>query len=483
MKKRFPYKLRQGVYSTAVCLLAAVLCIALAVTCDHLESKHGWQLDFSFNSITTQSAETRNVLKNLTRDVHIYAVFSDGAEDVQLTSLLDRYQAESQHITWSQENLSRNPLLLGIVSDYVGDAGVSTDCLIIQCAATDRTRVLTGDDYIAYGYNAATGAYEITGWTYEKSLTEAILYVTMEELPKVQILTGHGELNDSHTAVMEAYLVSANYEITRVNLNLGDVLDPAYPLMILSPVKDITDDELSALLSFAQSGGALFITVDYTDPDTLPNFHALYRMYGFEVLSGVVIASSEDTASYLESPANILPTMHATDMSEVLLAGGADFVVLSGARALEIPASVDSSIALSVVLSAPESAYLRTLPQDGSAVSIEKQEGDRTGPFALALTATRIFDGGDASRAFIIGNSSMFLDEWMYAYTYSGELLLQAMQHLQGRAPVDLDIIARQAVREPLSYESIAAPVVLLTLTPMIVAVLAVAVLRPRKHL
>ena len=62
-------------------------------------------------------------------------------------------------------------------------------------------------------------------------------------------------------------------------------------------------------------------------------------------------------------------------------------------------------------------------------------------------------------------------------------MLLQTAQYLQGKAPVNLEIIARDAVRPQLSFESAAAPAVLLTLPPFIVAVLAVAVLRPRKHL
>ena len=119
----------------------------------------------------------------------------------------------------------------------------------------------------------------------------------------------------------------------------------------------------------------------------------------------------------------------------------------------------------------------------GSTVSIERQADDRTGPFALALCASRVFDGGQNSRAFIIGNDSMFLDNWMYAYTDSGELLLQVSQYLQGKPPVDLDILSRPAVRQQLNVSNVAAPVVLLTLLPMLVAVLAVAVLLPRRHL
>ena len=48
---------------------------------------------------------------------------------------------------------------------------------------------------------------------------------------------------------------------------------------------------------------------------------------------------------------------------------------------------------------------------------------------------------------------------------------------------MDLDILSRPAVRQQLNVSNVAAPVVLLTLLPMLVAVLAVAVLLPLRHL
>ena len=452
------------------------------VAADYLESKYDWQLDYSFNNITTQGEATENLLDSLTRDVRMYAVFSDGSEDSQLIALLNRYQARTPHITWSQENLTRNPLLLQLASSYGDDSAVNSDCLIIRCEETGRTRVLTAEDYIERTYDAEQGMYRITGWQYEKSISEAILYVTAESLPRMQLLSGHGELDEASTTVMEDYLTSANYDLSRVNLLTDGAPDPDAPLMILSPTKDLSETELQMLTDYVQAGGDLFITVSYTDPDELPNFYALYRLYGFEPIPGLVLEDEARTDAYYESIPNLIPTMLTTDATGTLVAAGYDTLILAGARALETPTQQDSALSVYVALESTEGAYIRTLGA-GSTVSIERQADDRTGPFALALCASRVFDGGQNSRAFIIGNDSMFLDNWMYAYTYSGELLLQVSQYLQGKPPVDLDILSRPAVRQQLNVSNVAAPVVLLTLLPMLVAVLAVAVLLPRRHL
>ena len=482
MKKKLHRKLRQGALNTALCLLCAVACVLTVVAADYLESKYDWQLDYSFNNITTQGEATENLLDSLTRDVRMYAVFSDGSEDSQLIALLNRYQARTPHITWSQENLTRNPLLLQLASSYGDDSAVNSDCLIIRCEETGRTRVLTAEDYIERTYDAEQGLYTITGWQYEKSISEAILYVTADSLPRMQLLSGHGELDEASTTVMEDYLTSANYDLSRVNLLTDGAPDPEAPLMILSPTKDLSETELQMLTDYVQAGGDLFITVSYTDPDELPNFYALYRLYGFEPIPGLVLEDEARTDAYYESIPNLIPTMLTTDATGTLVAAGYDTLILAGARALETPTQQDSALSVYVALESTEGAYIRTLGA-GSTVSIERQADDRTGPFALALCASRVFDGGQSSRAFIIGNDSMFLDNWMYAYTYSGELLLQVSQYLQGKPPVDLDILSRPAVRQQLNVSNAAAPVVLLTLLPMLVAVLAVAVLLPRRHL
>ena len=469
MKKKLHRKLRQGALNTALCLLCAAACVLTVLAADYLESKYDWQLDYSFNNITTQGEATENLLDSLTRDVRMYAVFSDGSEDSQLIALLNRYQARTPHITWSQENLTRNPLLLQLASSYGDDSAVNSDCLIIRCEETGRTRVLTAEDYIERTYDFEQGMYRITGWQYEKSISEAILYVTADSLPRMQLLSGHGELDEASTTVMEDYLTSANYDLSRVNLLTDGAPDPEAPLMILSPTKDLSETELQML-------------TDYVQADELPNFYALYRLYGFEPIPGLVLEDEARTDAYYESIPNLIPTMLTTDATGTLVAAGYDTLILAGARALETPTQQDSALSVYVALESTEGAYIRTLGA-GSTVSIERQADDRTGPFALALCASRVFDGGQSSRAFIIGNDSMFLDNWMYAYTYSGELLLQVSQYLQGKPPVDLDILSRPAVRQQLNVSNAAAPVVLLTLLPMLVAVLAVAVLLPRRHL
>lgn len=473
--------MRRSATSLLLCLLAAVICIATVSIADILESRYALRADLSFNSVTTQSEATRNVLSHLTRDVHAYAVFSEGNELTDLSALLDRYQASSPHFSWSRESLSRNPLLLQWVSDDLGDSAVTTDCLVVRCEATNKIRVLTWDDYVAFGYNPESGQYEFTGLTYEKSLTSAILAVISDELPHIQLLTGHGELTREETTALESHLSNANYECIRIDLRHGDVLDESAPLLILSPTSDISDAELDQMLTFVQEGGSLFVTVDLTDPDQLPNLYALYRLYGVEPLPGAIVADPNDRSSYYSNPVELTPIMHSTDITQPLIAAEADFIILAPARALSLIGNGSVSLLQQVVLESGQSAYRRVPEKDD--VDLSQQPDDPTGPFVLAVLCDRGFDDGMRSRAFFIGNSSAFTSEQIYSLSYSNELLLQVLQVLRNSDNLDLSILPRDAVRPVFNDRGSLIPVLLLTVPPLLVAVLAVAILQPRKYL
>ena len=480
--RRWSGKPRRTLAGAGLCALAAGVAVAAVLTADALESRYALRADLSFNRVTTRSEATDRVLSELDQDVHAYAVASAGNELNDLEALLDRYQAATAHFTWSRENLSQNPLLLKWVSDDVNDSAVTTDCVILRCEATDRTRVLTWEDYMRFSYDADTGSYAWTGLTYEEALTGAILYVSADELRQVQILTGHGELTAAETAALEDTLRRANYAVERVNLQSGDALDPAAPLLVLSPTRDITVEETDALLAFAQAGGGLLVTADFTDPDELPNLYAFYRLYGVTPRPGLVLADAGHGADYYTNTAELTPRLLAVaDVTEGMVQGGADFLILAPARALETVGAASADLVLSTVLESGEGSYLKRVTAENLAT--DRQPEDPVGPFPLAVLSDRAFGDGTRSRAFFIGNSGLFTDETVLGLTCSGELLVQVTAYLMGREAFNLDILPRQALRPALNAGGSALPVVLLVLPVLLVAACAVAVLTPRRYL
>ena len=473
--------LRCGAVSAALTAAVAALILLIGAGADALESRFALRADFSFNGVTTQSAVTDAVLAQLDKDVRIYAVVPADGGDATLLSLLERYGARSRHIVWSRESLLKNPVLQNQFADLSGDRQVTDDCLIVTCPQTGRTRILNENDYYVYSYNMDSGAFDEAYFTYEKSLTEAVLYVSQDEIPRIQVLSGHGELTQSDVAALEDTLVTANYEIRRVNLSAGDALDAKSPLMILSPRYDLSEEDLAALERFANQGGSFFVAVQYADPTDLSRFNALLRAYGIEMLPGLVIAQESDSGSYYaDQPVYLMPYMQETDVTAPLLSAGKDILLLGGARAFQLPALAPEGVQRTPLLLTGE-AYIR-LFTDGLD-DISKQPGDQEGVFPVAVWSDRMSEEGRVSRLFIVGNVSMFVDYWVQNSTDANAFLLQMLRSLQGEDPVNLNILPKTALRQGLSLGSLTPAVIAAVMLPLLVLLAALLVLLPRKNL
>lgn len=459
-------------------LLAIAAFVLVSALAARLEKRFNLVWDHSFNAVTTQSDLSRQALANIGPSVHVYAVFTPGKEDASLIGLLQRFAAANPLITYSLENLMQNPLLANKISDSPGDRAVSTDCLIVDCAATGRTRVLDSADFMEQSYDPQAQQFVPSGITYEKSLTEAILFVAAKDVPTIQLLRGHDELDDQETAALKETLAGANYAIQPVHLLLGEPLDPNNLLMILSPRKDLSQQEVTQVERFASAGGALFITTDYDDPHPLPRFDALLRAYGIQRQAGMVVAQPTAKGSYYQSPAYLMPYMATTQATAALVASGENTLILPAAGAFSILSGDASTVVEPVLKSA--SAYLHVI--EGENDTLQKRDSDVEGEFILALLSDRAHENGNHSKAFVIGSSQAFTDRWMYANTYSLQFLQSILDHLARQQRISLPITARMAFRAPLDSGASPVPLIILALPPLLVIAAAALIFIPRRR-
>ena len=462
-------------------VLILVALAALNVGAQLLEKKKGWRIDLSFNSITSQSPETKEILKTLKDPVKIYALFQKGSEDAPLMELLDRYAAGSDLITWEQADPALNPALLKrFTTDSVTPG---SDSLIVYCEKTGRFRVLGPDDYVSIGMDMQTGEYTYSGWTYERSITGAIVYVTKERIPQAVIVQGHGEMDGETLKHFEGLLTANQYEVAYVDLSdAAYVPDPGDLLIFFSPLRDLTDAELAKLTEFAGKGGSFLFGCDYSDPlENMPNYSTLLRSYGFLPRSGIVVADAADSNTYYNgNQVWLLPEMCSTDLTIDLIASGANHLLLPGGRAFEEPEDGDRNLIVSVVLRSGKTSYLKQLTP--ATVSIDRTGDEAEGAFPLALQARRVTTEGYLSRAFIIGCSAALADEQLYTMTDSQQTVIRVMEFLLKLDASDLTIMAREAVRPALGTGSTSLGSVLLTALPLSVVFAAILILGPRRN-
>ena len=354
---------------------------------------------------------------------------------------------------------------------------------MVYCADTGRYKILSALDFVSLSYNYDEGSYEYAGLTYESSLTSAISYVSQETVPRIMILQGHGELDEDGTAAFADLLSSNHYDVYYFTLNTTDTTLTADDLVvILSPVRDFTDAELTQLTEFAQAGGSFLFSCDYSDPvDSMPNYTSLLRSYGFLPQTGVVVASQDEPSTcYNNNRTYLIPRMQSTDITEDLVSSSDTFLILAASRAFAMPSDADRYLETEAVLTTTDKAYLRDF--SSGSMSLTQQTDDPTGPFALALQAQRMSSAGDVSRAFILGCSTLLTSQEEYAMTVSQQFILRTVEFLLGQPNTDLSIMARSAVRPALSASSVTLGSIIIVLLPLAVLAAAAIVLLNRRH-
>ncbi len=446
-----------------------------------LEKRTGARLDLSFNRITSYGEDTGAVLAALNHPVQIYAVYRKGEEDAPLLELLDRYAAATPYITWQQTDPSLNPALIQRFS--TDSRTVTTDQLIVYGPDADRWRVLGAEDFVSLSMDEQGESYTAAGWTYEESLTRAIVYVTRETIPQVCIAQGHGELDREACSAFQSLLEANQYDVVYAEMTAdGWSWDPGSLLVFFSPLRDLTEEELDRVAAFAAAGGSFLFACDYSDPlSEMQHYAALLRSYGILPMDGIVVADRDEPETYDQQVRiRLVPELLSTDLTMDLLAAGMNHLILPGARAFDEAEETDRNLIIQPVLRSGENAYLKQLT--AQTTSMERTQEDPQGPFTLALEARRVTEEGYVSRAFAVGCSALLTENRLWTMTDSQPLILRVMEFLLQLDASGLHTMARDGLRPGLRGDSLTVGSIVVTALPAAVLAAALIVLVPRKR-
>ena len=433
MKKKFQAKLRQlaaenrqalttrtakvGGYSVLLALIVLAILVAVNVLFRVLPSKYT-QFDISAAQLYSLTSDTKVVVTNLDKEITIYWIAQAGQESTVLDKLLDRYQDLSDHITVVKKNPDTYPTF----AQQYTDETVVNNSLVVECG--DKNRYISYNDI----YKVDTAGYYTTGsvsqsFDGEGQITSAIDYVVSEELPKVYLLSGHGEGALSDTFRSE--LTRSNYETVGdfSLLNVDRIPEDCDALLIHAPTSDISDEELTILRQYVRDGGRLLVLSGPQKYTALTNLDALLADYDVTVNDGVVVDTDRDHYAFT-APYVLMPDIGRSDITDPLTEASSH-VIVPIAQGL----TVGSNSSVTALLTTSDEAVSKAAGY--AMATYDKEEGDTDGPFILAVSIEDSAAGGK-----IVWVSTDYLLDELYNSYSSGanlDLVMNSLSWMIGK--------------------------------------------------
>jgi hypothetical protein len=290
---------RYGIVSVIITIMVMVFIILLNVVLTFLFRKYPLNIDLTENRAFVISDDTRALLASLDQDVVIYVMNSESRfvssspYFLQANEVIHQYAQYASRIRLEYVDLVRNP---DFSSRYPGEQLNVNDVLV---AAGDKYKTLASSDLFNFRRNPNYGYYEVASSKAEQVLTSALLAITGGKKPLAVVITGHGE---QEIGAFVELLKLNSYETAEVNLFTGDVPPDASALILASPARDLSAEELRKLDAFLEGGNnrVLFYLASLSQPN-LPNLGEYLSEWGIAVDRGVVF-ETDNTRLISPSP-------------------------------------------------------------------------------------------------------------------------------------------------------------------------------------
>jgi ABC-2 type transport system permease protein len=388
-------KFKYGGYAT----LMTIIVIAAVIIVNLVAGLIPLRIDLTRNKLYTLSEQTHDILKNLQSDVTIYYVGEHGSVSPAIEEIVKRYTDKSNRIRTDYIDPVRDPLT---AQKYTKDgATLSAGSIVVESG--EIFRVI--GQYDMYNFSQNTSEFQIESLAVEQRLTSAILYVSGAEMPVAYVLEGHSEtpLDTNTRKQMEL----ENFDVKSLNLLGKDAVpEDANLLIINSPKRDLTKEEEEVLRAYLDQEGRALFMMDLLVED-LPNFQSLFNTYGIELSNALVIEGEQ--GSYIGgNPLYLLPKLGDHDITNPIKSGDLPLFI-PGGQAISIQDNYRNTLTIEPLMTTSDKAYGR--PSDSTSNAFEKQEGDLTGPFNLAVAIEdKVYNLAanktNTSRIVVIGSSA-----------------------------------------------------------------------------
>jgi len=262
-------------------------------------------IDFTPEKLYSLSDETKNRIKDLNTEITIQLINMTDYEYV--IEYADKYRMASDKIIIEEINdlISR----VDLQTKY--DIG-STDTLIVVKNG-DREKTLTVNDLISY-----ISSYETVNVT-EEAITNAIIEVTIEDRPKIYVLSGKTYYQpETSFGIIANKLMDESNEVDLLDITTkGNVPEDCDCLIITTLAQDLSELERDKILEYINNGGKILMLTSQglLNIDT-PNFDQVLAQYGVNIGYGAIFEQDEDKKLY-DTPNMIIAETSASFMNDL----------------------------------------------------------------------------------------------------------------------------------------------------------------------
>lgn len=269
---------------TVIAWVLAVLVLAVAIPLNLIFERLSVNFDMTSNGLYTLTKTTEDYLNELDRrgetvDVYFLATMEELESDLECLALYRMVLAYNEHPCFNLVAFDpdTNPEMLKKINPD-GQFNLSdADFLFVHGDTVKRLPFSMTYFYELDENNKVINAE----FTAENYFTGYMKTVVDGELPTVYFLEGHGEHTLSEMTKLKANLSNYNYGAEQLNLTTAfAVPDDCCILVVAGPERDITEDELEKIKTYAEKGGNITLFIDPNNSkDLYTNLERLMSTY------------------------------------------------------------------------------------------------------------------------------------------------------------------------------------------------------------
>ena len=389
MSTKFKYGASAAVFTSIVIIAAILVNLLASVLTDRFNLKADMTADRRYDI----SDATVEMLQNVENEITIYmlAPHADvvdtnkrlGIYGPSIGSILDRYPGLSKgKVKVEYIDIERNPAFtqefqLGEITEY---------SILVKSDAAYR--LLTYYDYIYFRAADSFSEELPVGLNLEHALASAIYYCDTGSKRNAVLLDGKGEKNGKdggEGTKLVAFLEANNFNVSYVNLTTDPLPADTDLIVINSPQKDYSSDELAIIDGYLNQNLGKVIIAAGTESKDAENLSYYLKEYGITLTDQAIYDTTNCRTGHPEAVK--LSVLNSDIMKS--LASLETMLIFPNSMKMTAIDTAGSGWSRTDLLTTNPTAFTKTVDLERDPLTVSKAVDDESGSFSVATLLTR----------------------------------------------------------------------------------------------